>query len=215
MKKENKKLAQQIRAKEREAAARKAKLKKIIPAAVIGAVAVVLVVGIIVTAGNGGGASADTEALQTVSSTSIVSTSEEAVSTSSEPKSDIDTPSESGVLQANKDLVVKEGDLVDIDYVGKIDGVAFDGGDTKGAGARLRIGSGQYIAGFEDQIIGQGARLRIGSGQYIAGFEDQIIGHKPGETFDVVVTFPEDYGAAELAGKEAVFTTTLNGIYKE
>ena len=193
MKKENKKLAQQIRAKEREAAARKAKLKKIIPATVIGAAAVVLVVGIIVTAGNGGSASADTEALQTVSSTSIVSTSQEAVSASSEPKSDIETPSESGVLQANKDLVVKEGDLVDIDYVGKIDGVAFDGGDTKGAGARLRIGSGQYIPGFEDQIIG----------------------HKPGETFDVVVTFPEDYGAAELAGKEAVFTTTLNGIYKE
>ncbi|MCR4652434.1 MAG: FKBP-type peptidyl-prolyl cis-trans isomerase [Eubacterium sp.] len=193
MKKENKKLAQQIRAKEREAAARKAKLKKIIPATVIGAAAVVLVVGIIVTVGNGGIASADTEAIQTVSSTSIVSTSQEAVSTSSEPKSDIETPSERGVLQANKDLVVKEGDLVDIDYVGKIDGVAFDGGDTKGAGARLRIGSGQYIAGFEDQIIG----------------------HKPGETFDVVVTFPEDYGAAELAGKEAVFTTTLNGIYKE
>jgi FKBP-type peptidyl-prolyl cis-trans isomerase len=193
MKKENKKLAQQIRAKEREAAARKSKLKKIIPATVIGAAAVVLVVGIIVTAGNGGSASADTEALQTVSSTSIVSTSQEAVSASSEPKSDIETPSESGVLQANKDLVVKEGDLVDIDYVGKIDGVAFDGGDTKGAGARLRIGSGQYIPGFEDQIIG----------------------HKPGETFDVVVTFPEDYGAAELAGKEAVFTTTLNGIYKE
>uniref|UniRef100_UPI00048705E4 FKBP-type peptidyl-prolyl cis-trans isomerase n=1 Tax=Eubacterium cellulosolvens TaxID=29322 RepID=UPI00048705E4 len=193
MKKENKKLAQQIRAKEREAATRKAKLKKIIPATVISAAAVVLVVGIIVTAGNGGNASADTEALQTVSSTSIVSTSLEEVSTSSEPKSDIETPSESGVLQANKDLVVKEGDLVDIDYVGKIDGVAFDGGDTKGAGARLRIGSGQYIPGFEDQIIG----------------------HKPGETFDVVVTFPEDYGAAELAGKEAVFTTTLNGIYKE
>ena len=135
----------------------------------------------------------DTEALQTVSSTSIVSTSQEAVSTSSEPKSDIETPSESGVLQANKDLVVKEGDLVDIDYVGKIDSVAFDGGDTEGAGARLRIGSGRYIPGFEDQIIG----------------------HKPGETFDVVVTFPEDYGAAELASKEAVFTTTLNGIYKE
>ena len=51
-----------------------------------------------------------------------------------------------------------------------------------------------------------------GSGAYIDGFEEQIVGHTPGETFDVNVTFPEDYGNADVAGKDAVFSTTLNYI---
>ena len=89
-----------------------------------------------------------------------------------------------------KDRAAADGDTVNIDYVGRIDGVAFDGGDTKGSGADLTLGSGTYIDNFEDQIVG----------------------HTPGETFDVTVTFPEDYGNEALNGKEAVFETTLNYI---
>ena len=92
----------------------------------------------------------------------------------------------------NKDtsLVAKDGDTVNIDYVGKVDDVPFDGGSTKGAGTDLKLGSGSYIPGFEDQVIG----------------------HQVGETFDINVTFPEEYGSADLAGKDAVFTITINGI---
>ena len=89
-----------------------------------------------------------------------------------------------------KDRAAADGDTVNIDYVGRIDGVAFDGGDTKGNGADLTLGSGTYIDNFEDQIVG----------------------HTPGETFDVTVTFPEDYGNEDLNGKKAVFETTLNYI---
>ena len=88
------------------------------------------------------------------------------------------------------DRAAADGDTVNIDYVGRIDGVAFAGGDTKGSGADLTLGSGTYIDNFEDQIVG----------------------HTPGETFDVTVTFPEDYGNEDLNGKEAVFETTLNYI---
>ena len=87
---------------------------------------------------------------------------------------------------------VKDGDYINIDYLGKIDGVAFEGGSTDGKGSDVTIGSGRFIPGFEDQIIG----------------------HKPGETFDITVTFPEDYGNEELNGKEAVFTITVNHFYK-
>ena len=73
-----------------------------------------------------------------------------------------------------------------------MDGVEFEGGSTNGSGADLEIGSGSYIDGFEDQLIGA----------------------HPGDTVDVTVTFPEDYGVDELNGKEAVFTVTVNGIYE-
>ena len=97
------------------------------------------------------------------------------------------------VLDSNKnkeevDRAVKDGDVVDIKYVGKKDGVEFDGGS-----------SDSY-------------ELTIGSNTFIDGFEDQIVGHTPGETFDVTVTFPENYGNADLSGKEAVFETTLHYI---
>lgn len=78
-------------------------------------------------------------------------------------------------------LTVKDGDTVNIDYVGKIDGTAFDGGSTNG----------------------QGTDLEIGSGSYIDDFEDQLVGAHPGDEVEVTVTFPDDYGAADLAGKEA------------
>lgn len=90
-------------------------------------------------------------------------------------------------------LTVKDGDTVNIDYVGKIDGTAFDGGSTNG----------------------QGTDLEIGSGSYIDDFEDQLVGAHPGDEVEVTVTFPDDYGAADLAGKEAVFDVTVNEPVKK
>ncbi len=82
--------------------------------------------------------------------------------------------------------VANDGDTVNIDFVGTLDGVEFDGGS---------------YAGWE---------LELGSGQMIPGFEEQIVGHSVGERFDINVTFPENYGEASLAGQEAVFTITIN-----
>lgn len=95
-------------------------------------------------------------------------------------------------LDTDTDQTVEDGDTVNIDYTGYSDGVAFDGGSTNGAGADLTIGSGTYIDDFEEQLIG----------------------HKVGEEVDVNVTFPDDYGATDLAGKDATFEVTINGIYR-
>ncbi len=86
------------------------------------------------------------------------------------------------------ELVIKEGpaaegDTVVIDFVGSIDGVEFDGGK------------------------GENFSLGLGSGQFIPGFEAQLVGHAAGEEVNVEVTFPEDYQAADLAGKQALFVT--------
>ncbi|MCH4532449.1 trigger factor [Staphylococcus haemolyticus] len=96
------------------------------------------------------------------------------------------------------DMVVKEdgavenGDTVNIDFDGYVDGEQFEGGQA------------------------DGYDLEIGSGSFIPGFEDQLVGVKTGEEKDVVVTFPEEYHAEELAGKEATFKTKVNEIkYKE
>ncbi|MDR1539695.1 MAG: FKBP-type peptidyl-prolyl cis-trans isomerase [Clostridiales bacterium] len=88
------------------------------------------------------------------------------------------------------DRAVVDGDTVNIDYVGSVDGVEFDGGSTGGAGTEVTIGVTSYIDNFLEQLIG----------------------HNPGETFDINVTFPEDYGQDNLNGKEAVFVTTINYI---
>ncbi|WP_311164295.1 trigger factor [Streptococcus cristatus] len=87
-----------------------------------------------------------------------------------------------------KDGAAAEGDTVVIDFVGSVDGVEFDGGK------------------------GDNFSLGLGSGQFIPGFEDQLVGHSAGETVDVIVTFPEDYQAADLAGKEAKFVTTIHEV---
>ena len=79
-------------------------------------------------------------------------------------------------------------DTVDINYEGSVDGLPFEGGKA------------------------DGHSLTLGSGQFIPGFEDQIVGHSIGDEFDVNVTFPEKYHAEELAGKAAVFKVKLNGI---
>lgn len=86
----------------------------------------------------------------------------------------------------------ENGDTVDIDFEGFVDGVAFEGGKAE-----------HYS-------------LNLGSNSFIPGFEDQVVGHAAGEEFDVNVTFPENYGSAELAGKPAVFKIKLHEVkYKE
>lgn len=89
---------------------------------------------------------------------------------------------------AIKDGAAETGDTVVIDFVGSIEGVEFDGGK------------------------GDNHSLELGSGQFIPGFEDQLVGSKAGETVDVKVTFPEDYQAEHLAGKEALFVTTVHEV---
>ena len=95
--------------------------------------------------------------------------------------------------EQNAELVLKDdkaakGDTVTIDYKGTIDGKAFDGGSA------------------------ENYSLELGSNTFIPGFEDQLEGHKAGDEVDVVVTFPEDYGAKDLAGKEAHFATKLHEV---
>ena len=88
---------------------------------------------------------------------------------------------------------VVNGDTVNIDYVGSVDGVEFDGGSTGG----------------------QGTYVIIGVTSYIDDFLEQLIGHMPGDTFNVEVTFPDDYQEEQLKGKDAVFVTTINFINGE
>ena len=87
-----------------------------------------------------------------------------------------------------EDRAVKDGDILTIDYSGSVDGVKFEGGTA------------------EDQT------LVIGSGAFIPGFEEQLVGKNLNETADINVTFPEEYHAPDLAGKDAVFTVTVKAI---
>lgn len=87
--------------------------------------------------------------------------------------------------------VVEDGNRVNIDYTGKIDGEEFTGGSST-----------------DYQLV-------IGSGTFIDGFEDQLIGAKVGDTVDVNVTFPDDYSSTDLAGKDAVFTVKINAILND
>ena len=89
------------------------------------------------------------------------------------------------------DEAAKNGDIVNIDFVGSVDGVKFDGGSA------------------------QDYDLTLGSGSFIPGFEDQLVGAKKGDKVDVKVTFPEDYHAAELKGKEALFECTVNAVKRK
>lgn len=91
-------------------------------------------------------------------------------------------------LVLKEDQPAAEGDTVVIDFEGKVDGVAFDGGK------------------------GENYSLELGSNTFIPGFEDQLVGHKAGETVEVNVTFPEEYHAEDLKGKDAVFETTIHEV---
>ena len=106
--------------------------------------------------------------------------------------SDSDVQSQIDSILANYNQVtdrkVKKGDTVNIDYKGTVDGKEFEGGTASGAS------------------------LEIGSGTFVDGFEDQLIGKMPGETVQVKVTFPKDYQSEAVAGKDAVFETKINYI---
>ena len=108
---------------------------------------------------------------------------------------DVDAQIQSTMIEHIADITeqraAKEGDKAIIDFVGKKDGEAFQGGT-----------SSNYA-------------LELGSNTFIDGFEDGIIGHTPGETFDLNLTFPENYQSTDLAGQEVVFTVTLNGFLPE
>ena len=90
-----------------------------------------------------------------------------------------------------EDREAQNGDIVEIDFDGSVDGRQFEGGKA------------------------ENYNLTLGAGQFIPGFEEQVAGHKTGDEFDVTVTFPEDYQAKELAGKEAVFKIKLHEIKKK
>lgn len=176
MKKENRKMAQQRRAEERR---KKEFQKKVSKALVIGipSLAVLaLVIVLIMDAVNNKGTSGQTNDTNTESTADTSGT---------------DTGSTAYSTDAS--LTVENGDTVNIDYVGSVDGVEFDGGNTQGMGTDLVIGSGSYIDDFEEQLIGA----------------------HPGDTVEVNVTFPDPYeNNTDLSGKEAVFTVTVNGIYE-
>ncbi len=109
--------------------------------------------------------------------------------TSEEVEAEVNSMAERNARMVSvEDRAAENGDTVIIDFEGFKDGIAFDGGK------------------------GEGHSLTLGSGQFIPGFEDQIVGKNIGDEFDVNVTFPEDYGAQDLAGKPAVFKVKLHEI---
>lgn len=165
MKKENKKLAQQRKAEERKKQARKNIIQKIVKIGIPSLLLLALIIFCLVNP-----FAKDT----TEDDTSSDTTTEDTLTYSTDTS-----------------LTVENGDTVNIDYVGSVDGVEFSEGNTNGAGTDLVIGSGSYIDDFEEQLIG----------------------YHPGDTVEVNVTFPEDYGNEELNGKDAVFEVVINGIY--
>lgn len=122
-----------------------------------------------------------------------ITISDEDVSTDKQVQSDIDDLLEEyKEIDYDVSLEIADGDEVNIDYVGTIDGVEFEGGNSNNAGYDLTIGSGSFIDDFEQQLIGS----------------------HPGDDVTVEVTFPDDYTDDAVAGKDAVFAVTINGIYK-
>ena len=173
MKKENRKMAQERRVKERRKKELQRKISKIVVIVLPIIAVIALIIAIIVTSG---------------SSKNTTSSGDAAAESGSTDNSTDDSTSYS----TDSSLTVEDGDTVNIDYVGSIDGVEFDGGNTQGNGTDLTIGSGRYIDDFEEQLSGA----------------------HPGDEVEVTVTFPDDYGNDELNGKEAVFDVTVNGIYQ-
>lgn len=173
-------MAQELRARERAAAARRKKTQKIVITVLVLAAVAVVAAGIILTSTSvGKESSSSSESVVSASASSAGAVT--GTSSSSEKK-----------LDTTKGAVVQAGDTINLDYVGSVDGIEFEGGSTQG----------------------QGTDLTLGSGTYIDGFEEAVEGHKVGESFDIHVTFPENYGNSDLAGKDAVFNITINGVYK-
>lgn len=132
------------------------------------------------------------EALTLVDYENIV-VPEDEVNTDEQVENDInDLLEEHKEINYDVSLEIADGDEVNIDYVGTVDGEEFDGGSSNNAGYDLTIGSGSFVDDFEQQLIGA----------------------HPGDEVTVEVTFPDDYSSEEVAGKDAVFAVTVNGIYQ-
>lgn len=187
MKKENRKAAQQHRAEERRKLAKKKKIKKILTWVISAAVVILLLLLVIfgdqLLSKDSSGSSASSSVSESSDTTSDSSVSDSSAT---------DTSSGSTAYSTDTSLTIEDGDTVNIDYVGSIDGVEFEGGSTNGAGTDLTIGSGLYIDDFEEQLIGA----------------------HPGDSVEVNVTFPDDYQQEDLQGKDALFQVTINGIYE-
>lgn len=181
MKKENKKMAQQHRAAERKKEAQKNLCKKVITICVP-----VLILLLLFYIGIGGFSKNSAEETTTAAG-SDTTTVDSTTSSDSE-----EATTEAATYLTDADLTVKDGDTVNIDYIGYVNGEEFSGGNTNGAGTDLVIGSNSYIDDFEEQLIGA----------------------HPGDQVEVRVTFPDSYHEESLAGKEALFLTTVNGIYE-
>lgn len=181
MKKENKRMAQEKRAAERK----KQATMQLVRNAIIVALIVAFFVGMIVFGVIDSRKQKEKEA------------SEAQQTEQTSDTTDNSSTSPSLITDSNKE--VKDGDTVNIDYSGSIDGFVFQGGTA------------------------QNKNLTIGSHTFIDDFEEQLIGHKIGETVEVNVTFPENYGRSytddkgetkSFNGAEAVFSVKINGIYE-
>ena len=173
-------MAQERRAKERRKKELQRKISKVLVIGIPIIAVIILVIAIIVTSDSS-------------SSDKGSSSSDNGSSTSQTDETSGEDSSSDTAYSTDTSLTVEDGDTVNIDYVGSVDGVEFEGGNTQG----------------------QGTDLVIGSGSYIDDFEDQLIGAHPGDQVEVTVTFPDPYqNNTDLSGKEAVFEVTVNGIYK-
>lgn len=197
-------MAQQRRAEERRKKEIRRKVSKILAVCIPILVIILLVVIIAVFTGSNGSSSNSNNDTNTESTNGTDNTDSQD-NTDSDSESPDEDSSEDGssdstdgsdnstAYSTDTSLTVEDGDTVNIDYVGTVDGVEFDGGSTQGMGTDLVIGSGSYIDDFEDQLIGA----------------------HPGDTVEVNVTFPDPYSLnTDLSGAEAVFTVTINGIYE-
>lgn len=191
MKKENRQMAQERRAQERKRKEQKEKKKKFLMIGLPVLVVVLFIAVIIVDAVQNSNTTGETASVAKSSVSNETTSKVESSVTDENSNAGSLIEAEETTYQTDPSLTVENGDTVNIDYVGSIDGVEFSGGNTQGMGTDLVIGSGLYIDDFEEQLIGA----------------------HPGDHVTVTVTFPEDYGKEDLNGKEAVFKVTVNGIY--
>ena len=191
MKKENRQMAQERRAQERKRKEQKEKTKKFLMIGLPVLVVVLFIAVIIVDAVQNSNTTGETASAAKSSVSNETTSKVESSVTDENSNAGSLIEAEETTYQTDPSLTVENGDTVNIDYVGSIDGVEFSGGNTQGMGTDLVIGSGSYIDDFEEQLIGA----------------------HPGDNVTVTVTFPEDYGKENLNGKEAVFEVTVNGIY--
>ena len=183
MKKENKKMARERRARERRKKEIQRKISKVIVVLIPLIAVIALFIAIAITSAD---SASDTD-------TNTDTATDSSTDTDTTADNSTDTDNGSAGYSTDASLTVEDGDTVNIDYVGSVDGVEFEGGSTQG----------------------QGTDLVIGSGSYIDDFEEQLIGAHPGDEVNVYATFPDPYNNnPDLSGKEALFEVTINGIYE-